>query len=159
MSLTTNEMTWLGFAQQAIAFNPKFAWIKPSWVMAWIDREGGFTNPLVVNTEGRKDGPMQVIPSTVIEVAQAYGWNLMLPQTDPWTSILTGTGYVNLEARQLLGGLHMGGSLPLDDVVQTYNIGPTAFLRGSRNTTYLLNWLKSQAKFAFVDGVGAMVVV
>jgi soluble lytic murein transglycosylase-like protein len=138
----------LPLVRSTIASRPQFAWIKPSWIMAFIQIESSF-QPLVVNNTGRMDGLMQVIPGTAAQMQRIYGLGTLLPQTDPTTSVLCGTCYVDYAARQLVAA--WGAPIPLSAAVESYNEGYGAAEKGQQVPRYWANWSAAQILFSSDD--------
>ncbi len=125
---------YLGMVMQALAVHPKWGYLDPAWVMAIMDIESGY-QPLVVNATGRQDGLMQVIPPTAASMAALYGIPAG-PQTDPMTSILSGTTYLDDSARSIIK-FRNAVSLPLWDLAVAYNEGFGAVEQGRLDPAYL----------------------
>jgi soluble lytic murein transglycosylase-like protein len=119
---------------QALAAHPKWTYLDPAWILAIMDIESGY-RPLVVNPTGRQDGLMQVIPPTAAQMASVYGIPAG-PQTDPMTSILSGTAYLDYSARDIIKKRN-AASLPLWDLAQAYNEGMGALEAGKLDPIYL----------------------
>jgi soluble lytic murein transglycosylase-like protein len=117
-----------------LAAHPKWGYLDPAWIMAIMDIESGY-QPLVVNATGRRDGLMQVIPPTAIAMALLYGIPSG-PATDPMTSIISGTAYLDDSARSIIR-FRNGVSLPLWDLAQAYNEGFGAVEQGRLDPNYL----------------------
>lgn len=132
--LSSSQQLYLGMVNQAIAAHPKWAYLDPAWIMTIMQLESGY-QPLVVNATGRQDGLMQVIPSTAAQMASVYGI-LAGPQTDPMTSILSGTGYLDYSARDIIAKRNVY-SLSLWDLAQAYNEGFAAVEAGKLDSAYL----------------------
>jgi soluble lytic murein transglycosylase-like protein len=130
---------------QALAAHPKWAYLDPAWIMAIMDIESGY-RPLVMNAAGRQDGLMQVIPSTAAAMAALYGISAG-PQTDPMTSILSGTAYLDDSARSIIKS-RGAVSLPLWDLAQAYNEGFGAVEAGRTAPAYLA---KFQAELPIIE--------
>jgi soluble lytic murein transglycosylase-like protein len=130
---------------QALAAHPKWSYLDPAWIMTIMDIESGY-RPLVVNSTGRQDGLMQVIPSTAQDMAAVYGIPVG-PQTDPMTSILSGTAYLDDSARDIIKK-RSAVSLPLWDLAQAYNEGFGAVEAGRLDLAYLT---KFQAELPIVE--------
>src|SRR6266576_78696 len=120
MGLSASQRTYLTMVNQVLAMHPKWSYLDPAWIMAIMKIESGY-QPYVVNGTGRQDGLMQVIPATAVSMAKLYGIPAG-PQTDPMTSILSGTAYIDDSARGIINARH-ATSLPLWDVVRAYNGG------------------------------------
>lgn len=148
-ALTTYPAQVLPIVRTILASRSVFAWIKPSWIMAFIEVESSF-QPLVVNATGRQDGLMQVIPSTVALMQKAYNLGSLPPQTDPETSILCGTCYVDYAARQLVLAWN-SPSIPLSAIVESYNEGEAAAEKGLMVPRYWAEWNAAQKLFASDD--------
>jgi soluble lytic murein transglycosylase-like protein len=131
--------------QRALAAHPKWSYLDPAWIMAIMDIESGY-DPVVVNNTGRRDGLMQVIPSTAADMAKAYGIPAS-PQTDPMTSILSGTAYLDASARDIIKKRN-AVSLPLWDLAQAYNEGMGAVEAGKMDPAYLR---KFQAELPVIE--------
>jgi soluble lytic murein transglycosylase-like protein len=150
-ALTPIQMQCLPLIQQAIGFKGwyKPAWMKPSWIMATIRIESGWV-PTVVNGTGREDGLMQVIPGTAMAMNSQYKLGLTLPQTDPWTSILSGVAYYDATVRYLLKAWN-AAEIPLSAVIEGYNEGYGTVASGKMVSNYWLKWAAAQQGYAFVD--------
>ena len=134
VGLSTAQRTYLVMVKQVLASWPHWSYLDPSWIMTIMDLESGY-RPLVWNGAGRQDGLMQVIPSTAAEMAQKY--NIPAgPQTDPMTSILSGTAYLDASARDIIAKRQTTW-LPLYDLVQAYNEGFGSVEAGKKDPTYL----------------------
>lgn len=118
--LSSSQRAYLVMVNQALAAHPKWGYLDPAWVMTIMQIESGY-HPLVVNATGRQDGLMQVIPPTAADMASLYGTPAG-PQTDPMTSILSGTAYLDHCSRSLIKALN-ALSLPLWTVAKAYNGG------------------------------------
>ena len=156
-TLTTYRAQVLTIVRTVLASRLTFAWIRPSWVMATIEVESSF-QPLAVNTAGRLDGLMQVIPTTVTQVQQAYSLGALLPQTDPHTSITCGSCVLDWTARKLIadwtaaGDLQPGEGIPVSAVIEGYNEGEAAAEKGIMVPKYWGDWDAAASVFS-VDGV------
>lgn len=147
----------LAIIKATLASRSSWAYIKPSWIMAHIQVESGF-QPLVVNGDGRQDGLMQVIPSTVEQMQVQYTLGQLPPQTDPATSILCGICYWDWAARYLFAAWKEPP--PLSAVVMAYNEGAAAAAEGRMVPAYWDDWIAAQQIFAADgDDSAAMVVV
>jgi soluble lytic murein transglycosylase-like protein len=155
--LTPIQKECLGFIQQILGSSVHLSWIRPSWIMALIRIESGW-QPLVVNATGRQDGLMQVIPATASSMEMQYRLPSDLPQTDVFTSINTGTHYVDYCGRYLLRAFGTP-TIPLGAVIESYNEGPGAVLAGRMVSNYYLKWAAAQQSYAFVDMASLMVGV
>jgi soluble lytic murein transglycosylase-like protein len=78
---------------------------------------------------------MQVIPPTAVQMASVYGIPAG-PETDPMTSILSGTAYLDYSARDIIKKRN-AVSLPLWDLAQAYNEGMGALEAGKLDPVYL----------------------
>jgi soluble lytic murein transglycosylase-like protein len=135
--LSSSQRKYLTMVMQVLNLHPKWVYIDPAWIMAIMNNESGY-NPTVVNATGRQDGLMQVIPSTAQQMSSVYGIPSS-PQTDPMTSILCGTAYLDYSARQITQ-FRKTPSLPLWDLVQAYNEGLGAVEQGKLDTAYLIKF-------------------
>jgi hypothetical protein len=77
---------------------------------------------------------MQVIPSTAISMSVKYGIPAG-PQTTPMVSILSGMGYLDASARDIIAKRN-AVSLPLWDLDQAYNEGMAAIEAGKLDPVY-----------------------
>jgi soluble lytic murein transglycosylase-like protein len=132
--LSSSQRTYLVMVNQALTAHPKWAYLDRAWIMTIMDIESGY-QPTVWNGAGRQDGLMQVIPSTAQEMATKYGIPAG-PQTDPMTSILCGTAYLDTSARNIIAKRN-AVSLPLWDLAQAYNEGFGAVEAGKLDPAYL----------------------
>ena len=132
--LSSSQRTYLGMINQALAVHPRWGYLDPAWIMTIMDIESGY-RPLVVNATGRQDGLMQVIPTTAQEMSSLYGIPAG-PQTDPMTSILFGTAYLDDSARSIIK-FRSAVSLPLWDLAVAYNEGFEAVEQGRLDPAYL----------------------
>ncbi|MGH6741743.1 MAG: lytic transglycosylase domain-containing protein, partial [Bradyrhizobium sp.] len=112
----------------------KWSYLDAAWILTLMKMESGY-QPLVVNATGRQDGLMQVIPSTAAAMATLYGIPAV-PQTDPMTSIRSGTACLDDSARRIIKERGVA-SLPLWDLVQAYNEGFGALEAGRLDPAYL----------------------
>jgi soluble lytic murein transglycosylase-like protein len=145
---TVQQSQYIALMRGIIASRRSLNWILPSYICAEVTIESGW-DPVVVNATGRRDGLMQVIPSTVREVEQAYGV-MIGAQTDPYSSFLAGILYFDRCARKILAARGVR-TLYLYEVAESYNLGYGGFLKGARNDRYGLKMLAAQEKWAFVD--------
>ncbi len=143
--LSSSQRTYLGMVMQALAAHPKWDYLDPAWIMSIMDIESGY-QPLVINATGRQDGLMQVIPPTAAAMASLYGIPEG-PQTDPMTSILSGTAYLDDSARSIIKSRNAFG-LPLWDLAVAYNEGFGAVEAGRLDPAYLA---KFQAELPIVE--------
>jgi soluble lytic murein transglycosylase-like protein len=128
--------------KQALAAHPKWGYLDPAWIMSIMDIESGY-NPLAgPNGAGRYDGLMQVIPSTASEMSTLYDIPSG-PQTDPMTSILSGTATLDNYARNIIKALNTV-SLPLWTLAKAYNGGWRNLIPGS---TPSASWLAAVARY------------
>ena len=134
VGLSSAQRTYLTMTLQVLAARPKWSYLEPAWIMSIMDIESGY-RPLVVNGTGRQDGLMQVIPPTAQAMAALYGIPAG-PQTDPMTSILSGTAYLDDSARSIIKQ-RGATSLPLWDLAQAYNEGFGAVEAGRLDPAYL----------------------
>lgn len=138
VGLSSSQRTYLGMVNQALGAHPKWQYLDPAWIMTIMQMESGY-QPLVVNATGRQDGLMQVIPPTAAAMAALYGIPAG-PQTDPMTSILSGTAYLDDSARSIIK-FRNAASLPLWDLVQSYNEGFGAVEEGRTDPQYLTKFM------------------
>jgi soluble lytic murein transglycosylase-like protein len=124
--------------------------------MATIWVESGFS-PTVVNAAGRRDGLMQVIPQTVTSMLMLYGLDVTQPQTDAYTSILTGVCYMDYTIKYLEKRWGVN-SVPLSAVIEGYNEGAGAAAQGKMVPAYWYDWAAAQQTFAFVDTIPTVTV-
>ena len=143
VGLSSAQRTYLGMVNQALAAHPKWAYLDPAWVMTIMDLESGY-QPLVVNPTGRQDGLMQVIPSTAAEMASIYSIPAG-PQTDPMTSILSGTATLDDYARGYIKAWNVV-SLDLWTLVKSYN-GGLKNLLPNPNPPPTTQWLANVARY------------
>ncbi len=134
VGLSSSQRLYLPMVMQALAAHPKWGYLDPAWIMTIMRIESGY-QPLVVNATGRQDGLMQVIPPTAAAMASLYGIPSG-PQTDPMTSILSGTAYLDASARNIIV-MRDTVSLPLWDLAQAYNEGYGAVEAGRPDQAYL----------------------
>jgi soluble lytic murein transglycosylase-like protein len=128
VGLSSAQRTYLTMVRQALAAHPKWAYLDPAWIMTIMDLESGY-RPLVVNATGRQDGLMQVIPSTAAQMSSIYGIPAG-PQTDPMTSILSGTATLDDYARGYIKAWNTV-SLELWTLAKSYNGGLSNLLPGA----------------------------
>ncbi len=143
--LSSSQRTYLGMTMQALAAHPRWAYLDPAIVLAIMDIESGY-QPLVVNATGRQDGLMQVIPPTAAAMASLYGIPAG-PQTDPMTSILSGTGYLDDSARSIIR-FRNTLSLSAWDLMTAYNEGFGAVEQGRLDPAYTT---KCQAELPIIE--------
>src|ERR1700747_1444608 len=115
VGLSSAQRTYLGMVNQALGAHPKWTYLDPAWIMDIMDIESGY-QPLVVNATGRQDGLMQGSPTTAPQMAAKSDFPAG-PQTDPMTSILSGTAYLDTSARDIIAKRN-AVSLPLWDLAQ-----------------------------------------
>ncbi len=139
--LSSSQRLYLPMVMQALAAHPRWGYLDPAWIMAIMEMESGY-QPLVVNATGRQDGLMQVIPSTAASMASLYGIPAG-PQTDPMTSILSGTATLDDYARNLTKALNVV-SLSLWDLAKAYNGGWKNLLPGANPSA---SWLAAVARY------------
>ncbi len=146
---TVTQWADIALIKKAIASRPGFAWILPSYICAEVSIESGW-DPSVVS--GSSIGLMQVEPGTVADVAAAYSLTGLGPQTDPYSSLLTGICYFDLCARKIIAA-RGAKSLYLTEVAEAYNAGYGGFLAGNGNPRYGAKMLAQQIIWApLVDG-------
>jgi soluble lytic murein transglycosylase-like protein len=145
VGLSSAQRMYLAMVNQVLATHPKWSYLDPAWIMAIMYLESGY-RPLVINATGRQDGLMQVIPSTAQDMASLYRIPAA-PQTDPMTSILCGTAYLDDSARSIIKERN-ALSLPLWDLAQAYNEGFGAVEIGRLDPAYLA---KFQAALPIIE--------
>ena len=153
VGLSSSQRTYLVIVNQVLAAHPKWSYLDPAWIMTIMDLESGY-NPTVINATGRADGLMQVIPPTAQNMASLYGIPAG-PQTDPMTSILSGTAYLDDSARSIIKARN-AVSLPLWDLAQAYNEGFGAVEAGKLDPNYLA---KFQAELPIIEAQMAATAV
>ena len=104
---------------------PELLNLPTSIIVSLIARESSF-NPEAVSSSGAV-GLMQVKPATAEWIAKKQGRSSS-DLTNPKENLLAGMSYLNWLHRKL------GGITP---ALHAYNVGPTAYLQGSRNPGYV----------------------
>jgi soluble lytic murein transglycosylase-like protein len=142
--LSSSQRLYLGMINRALAAHPKWSYLDPAWIMTIMYKESGY-NPLAgPNGAGRFDGLMQVEPATAAQMASIYGIPAG-PQTDPMTSILSGTATLDDYARGYIKAWNTT-SLDLWILVKSYN-GGLKNLLPNPNPPPTAQWLANVARY------------
>jgi hypothetical protein len=147
---TPAQYSFLTLIRQIITSRGVLAWIKPSYIMAEVAIESDNWDPNSKNPTTSSWGLMQVQVGTVAEVVRDYALGSIGPQTDPLTSLETGTLYFNTCARKIIAA-RGARSLYLEEIAEAYQQGWAGFLAGKRNPRYGLKMIAQQAQWAFAD--------
>jgi soluble lytic murein transglycosylase-like protein len=155
MKLTTFQSQTASMIQQIrLAPGIPTFWLPISYVMAHVQIESGFDPAIYAGdyaTTGSV-GLMQVEAATAGEVQRRWPSAFpspALPQTDPYTSLLTGMLYLRECYDYLLPIFH--APLTYRHVCMAYNEGPGNAGRGVAAAAYYYKWRSSQEEFVFLD--------
>jgi lysozyme len=151
---------WINIAliKQVIASRHGFTWILPSYICAEVTIESGWDASSASATSSSL-GLMQVEAATVQDVVAAYGLTGLGPQSDAYSSLLTGTCYFDLCARKIIAARGTK-SLRLTEVAEAYNAGYGGFLAGNGNPRYGAKMLAQQIFWApLVDSPAPVIPV
>jgi soluble lytic murein transglycosylase-like protein len=135
VGLSSSARACLVIVNQVLAARPKWSYLDPSWILTIIDIESGYRPLAGPNSANRFDGLMQVIPTTALQMSMKYGIPVG-PQTDPTTSVTSGTAYLDASARDIIAK-RGAKSVDLWEVAQAYNEGFAAIEAGKLDPAYL----------------------
>ena len=126
-------------------------WLPVSYVMAHAEIESNFDAAVKASDFAKtgSEGLMQVEASTVTQLSKMYALVLLKPQTDPYTSLVTGMLYLSWCKAYLLPIFK--APLLYKHVAMAYNEGPGNAAKGVADEAYYLKWRSAQQRFSFLD--------